>query len=87
MTEQIPEQHSDPQDAGAATAAPAAAETEETGDPVPEGPLFEDDELAQFDADDVQAGGAICKMLSLFFLYTVVVMALVGFWTASTLLD
>ena len=48
-----------------------------------EGPLFEDDELEQFDADDVQAGSALCKMLSLFFLYTVIAMAVVGLWTAA----
>ena len=52
-----------------------------------EEPLFEDDELAQFDADDVTAGGAICKMLSLFFLYTVIAMALVGYWTYSSLME
>ena len=44
-------------------------------------PLFEDHELAQFDRDNVVAGGSICKMLSLFFLYTVIVMAIVGYWT------
>jgi hypothetical protein len=63
-----------------ATAEPAR---EAVGTAVPERPLFEDDELAQFDADDVTAGSAICKMLSLFFLYTVIAMALVGLWTAS----
>jgi hypothetical protein len=49
-------------------------------------PLFEDQELAQFDEDDTTAGRDICKMLSLFFLYTVIAMALVGYWTfgAST---
>ena len=48
-----------------------------------EEPLFEDDELAQFDADDVTAGGVICKMLSLFFLYSVIATALVSYWTYS----
>ena len=51
--------------------------------PTTEQPLFEDDELTQFDADDVHAGGMIGKMLSLFFLYTVIAMALVGYWTYS----
>lgn len=46
-------------------------------------PLFEDAELVQFDADDTTAGRALCKMLSLFFLYTVIVMAIAGFWTYS----
>ncbi|MFQ5733127.1 MAG: hypothetical protein ACE5KM_14390 [Planctomycetaceae bacterium] len=53
----------------------------------PPGPLFEDDERDRFDADDVTAGRALCKMLSLFFLYTVVAMAIVGYWTASSALD
>jgi hypothetical protein len=47
-------------------------------------PMFEDYELAQFDEDDTTAGRAICKMLSLFFLYTVFAMALVGYWTFRT---
>ena len=47
----------------------------------PPEPLFEKDELAQFDEDDITAGRAICKMLSLFFLYTMFAMALVGLWT------
>lgn len=48
--------------------------------PTPE-PLFNEQELSQFDSDDVEAGSAICKMLSLFFLYTVLAMAIVGMWT------
>ena len=47
-------------------------------------PMFEDHELAQFDEDYTTAGRAICKMLSLFFLYTVIAMALVGYWTYRT---
>lgn len=39
-------------------------------------PLFEEDELKEFDRDDVEAGRNICKMLSLFFFYTVIVMGL-----------
>lgn len=50
-------------------------------------PLFEQDELTQFDQDDVTAGRAICKMLSLFFLYTVIVMAIAGYWTATAVFD
>jgi hypothetical protein len=37
-------------------------------------PLFDREELKQFGADDVEAGQAICKMLSLFFFYTLVAM-------------
>ena len=54
-----------------------------TATAVPENP-FEREELAQFDADDVQAGKAIGKMLSLFFLYTLIATAFVGWWTFQT---
>lgn len=37
---------------------------------------FEKSDLSQFEADDTAAGRAICKMLSLFFFYTVIVMGL-----------
>lgn len=43
--------------------------TQET-DPIPFSPA----DLKQFDADDAEAGRAIGKMLSLFFLYTVLAM-------------
>ncbi|MCH7990723.1 MAG: hypothetical protein IID46_16405 [Planctomycetes bacterium] len=46
---------------------------------------FEKEELAQFDADDVVAGKAIGVMLSLFFLYTMIAMSIVGYWTFSTI--
>ena len=39
-------------------------------------PLFSSAELREFDADDVEAGKNICKMLSLFFFYTVIVMGI-----------
>ena len=58
-------------------AAPTA--TEEPG--AADEPLFDRDELKQFGADDVEAGQAICKMLSLFFFYTLVAM---GSMTAIT---
>jgi hypothetical protein len=38
--------------------------------------LFTPAEIREFDADDVEAGKNICKMLSLFFFYTVIVMGL-----------
>lgn len=44
-------------------------------------PLFDREELAEFDSDDSQAGGAIGKMLALFFFYTVIAMSLVAWWT------
>lgn len=47
--------------------------------------LFTRRELQQFDADDVMAGGTIGKMLALFFLYTVIVMSVVAWWTAHSI--
>lgn len=44
-------------------------------------PLFGREELRQFEADDVEAGGAIGKMLSLLFIYTVIAMSAVSLWT------
>jgi hypothetical protein len=63
------------------------AEGESTGTataiaPVEESkPLFTDEEIQQFDADDVEVGGAIGKMLAVFFLYTVCAMSHVAYWT------
>lgn len=71
----------------------SAVATQEGGHSGPDGhpsaaePLFEEDELTQFDADDVTAGRAICKMLSLFFLYTVIVMAIAGYWTVRAVMN
>jgi hypothetical protein len=42
---------------------------------------FTEQQIDQFDADDGDAGRAIGKMLALFFLYTVIVMSAVGYWT------
>ena len=53
-------------DHSTATAAPQSADE----------PLFTATELREFDADDVEAGKNLCKMLSLFFFYTVIVMGL-----------
>lgn len=39
-------------------------------------PLFAAEELREFDRDDTEAGRNICKMLSMFFFYTVIVMGL-----------
>lgn len=43
---------------------------------IDEGELFTREELKSFDADDVEAGKNICRMLSLFFFYTVIVMGI-----------
>lgn len=39
-------------------------------------PLFDQQELKEFDREDTEAGRNICKMLSLFFFYTVIVMGI-----------
>ena len=43
--------------------------------------LFSVAEVEQFSEDDVTAGRAIGKMLSVLFLYTVLAMSLVTWWT------
>lgn len=43
---------------------------------VEDAPLFAAEEIKQFDRDDTEAGRNICKMLSLFFFYTVIVMGI-----------
>ena len=63
---------------------PEDAQEQATATEHPENP-FEQEELAQFDADDVNAGKAIGVMLSLFFLYTMIAMSIVGYWTFSTI--
>ena len=62
-----------------------ADESHATAATVPENP-FDRDEIKQFEADDVQAGKSIGQMLSLMFIYTVIVMALVGYLTWSKIL-
>ena len=46
---------------------------------------FDKQDLEQFEADDVTAGRAIGKMLSIFFLYTLLAMAYSAWWTWGTL--
>lgn len=48
-------------------------------------PLFSAVEVEQFSADDVTAGGAIGKMLSALFLYTILAMAIAGWWTHTSI--
>jgi hypothetical protein len=44
--------------------------------PIEDTELFTASEIKEFDKDDVEAGRNICKMLSLFFFYTVIVMGI-----------
>ncbi|MEX1232136.1 MAG: hypothetical protein WEB58_17965 [Planctomycetaceae bacterium] len=46
---------------------------------------FDNHDLEFFDAEDVQAGRAIGKLLSSFFLYTVIAMSVVAYWTFRSL--
>ncbi|WP_417848908.1 hypothetical protein [Thalassoglobus sp.] len=50
--------------------------------------LFAPEEIKQFDADDAEAGENIGKMLSVFFLYTVIAMTsmtvLTYYWIATS---
>lgn len=62
------------------TASHAAAAPEHTAE------LFSQTEIEQFGADDVTAGGAIGKMLSALFLYTVFAMGIAGWWTYSSII-
>ena len=48
-------------------------------------PLFSVAEVEQFTEDDTTAGRAIGKMLSALFLYTVLAMALVIWWTHAAI--
>jgi len=50
-------------------------------------PLFTAVEVEQFEADDVVAGSAIGKMLSILFLYTVLAMTFVGWWTYTSVIE
>ena len=61
------------------TASHAAATPEHAAE------LFSPGEIKQFGVDDVTAGGAIGKMLSALFLYTVFAMGIAGWWTYSSI--
>jgi hypothetical protein len=69
------------------TAEPVAASPAAVAEPAPaaahEEPLFTDQELLELDADDSDAGRSLGKMLASFFLYTVIVMLGVAWWTVS----
>jgi hypothetical protein len=49
--------------------------------PDPEHNPFTREEIRRFDAEDSEAGSAIGKMLSLFFLYTVIAMTISAIFT------
>ena len=49
----------------------------------PADPTFSNVEIRDFEAADTEAGRAICKMLCLLFIYTVIAMSIVSFWTAA----
>lgn len=61
-----------------------APPAEEAAEPTPE---FSPEEIARLETDDSHAGSVIGKMLAFFFLYTVVVMAIVGWLTVQGYLD
>ncbi len=61
------------------------SDTAMTAAPEEQTELFSAVEIEQFGADDVTAGGAIGKMLSALFLYTVVAMGIAGWWTYSSI--
>lgn len=44
-------------------------------------PLFTSAEIRQFDADDAEAGRRIGKILATLFIYTVIAMSIVTWWT------
>ncbi len=45
--------------------------------------LFSNAEVREFEAADGEAGRAICKMLCILFIYTVIAMSIVALWTAA----
>jgi hypothetical protein len=49
--------------------------------------VFDREDIAQFDQDDVTAGRVLCKLLSLFFLYTLIAMGFVAWLTRSGIME
>ena len=47
-------------------------------------PLFSREELRQFESDDAEAGRRIGKILTTLFVYTLVAMSIVIWWTLKT---
>jgi hypothetical protein len=58
-----------------------AASTAHAPEASPSEPLFDRDELHQFEEDDREAGTNIGKMLSMLFVYTVIVMSISAYAT------
>ena len=58
-----------------------SAEQGGAGHHAPAEPLFDRATIQEFGEEDREAGTAIGKMLALFFLYTVIVMSFVAWWT------
>jgi hypothetical protein len=58
-----------------------------TGAETADEPLFSATEIRNFDAEDVEAGKNLCKMLSLFFVYTVLAMGAMIFFTYLFLMN
>ena len=63
------------------TGSHATAEQGGAGHHAPAEPLFDRATIHEFGEEDREAGTAIGKMLALFFLYTVIVMSFVAWWT------
>ena len=59
----------------------AVAEAETGAAASEEKPLFDRQEIEFLESEDVKAGRALGKMLSLFFLYTILAMGLAAWWT------
>lgn len=53
----------------------------------PEDRPFSKADIDGFDADDATAGRAIGKMLSLFFVYTLIAMGIAAYWTWSSVVE
>jgi hypothetical protein len=66
-----------------AVAAPHVAAVPVHDDPASpgEGGPFNEQQIEQFEEDDADAGRGIGKMLATFFLYTVIAMSIVAWWT------
>ncbi len=47
-------------------------------------PLFSREEIRQFDSDDTEAGRRIGKILTSLFIYTLIAMSVVIWWTLRT---
>ena len=48
-------------------------------------PLFSREEIRQFDSDDAEAGRRIGKILTTLFVYTLIAMSIVIWWSVSVI--